>query len=124
MLSFHVIGSRLSGGAERFYMRLVHALHGRGQQVVAVSRAGSTVSAELDPAIRQLHAPLANMWDLYSRWKIDRAVRRERPAIVQTYMSRATELTHLPVGRGGRSCGQARRLLRAQAFSPCPCLDR
>lgn len=100
MLSFHVIGSRLSGGAERFYMRLVHALHRRGEQVVAVSRAGSSVSAELDPAIRQLHAPLANMWDLYSRWKIGRAVRRERPAIVQTYMSRATELTHLPAGKG------------------------
>lgn len=100
MLSFHIIGSRLSGGAERFYMRLVRALHRRGERVVAVSRAGSRVSAELGMEIPQLHVPLANMWDLYSRWKIGRAVRCERPDIVQTYMSRATELTHLPTGKG------------------------
>lgn len=65
MLSFHVIGSQFSGGAERFYMRLIQALHRRGEQVVAVNRPGSAVSAGLGPEIRQLHAPFANMWDLF-----------------------------------------------------------
>lgn len=92
----HVLGSRELGGADRFFIRLVEALTARGHPTLAVTRGGSPVARLLSPAVEQLHLPLASKWDLYSRWRLRRAIAGRDPAVVQTYMGRATRLTRLP----------------------------
>lgn len=97
--SFHIIGSKESGGAERFYARLVNGLTRQGQPVTAITPPASMIAAELAPAVRQLPVPMRSVWDFPSRWKISALARRDRPAIIQTYMGRATRLTHLKRGQ-------------------------
>lgn len=95
--SLHILGSRQLGGADRFYMRLVRAFHEDSLPVLAVTRAGSPVAKALaEGAIPQVHLPLANHWDGWSAWRIRRLLRGYQPAIVQTYMGRATRLTRVP----------------------------
>ncbi len=96
----HIIGSRASGGAERFYSRLVSALHAQGEPVLAVCPPGSAVAEELESTGTPVQ-PLAmrSVWDLAARWRIGRIARQFDADIVQTYMGRATRLTHLPRGR-------------------------
>jgi glycosyltransferase involved in cell wall biosynthesis len=97
--SLHIIGGKHSGGAERFYVRLVNALHSRGEDVRACVVAGGAIDRALVADVPRMHAPMAGVWDLWSRWKIARAARGRD--IVQSYMGRATRLTHLTPGRGG-----------------------
>lgn len=99
IVSAHVIGGRLLGGAELFYARLVNALHRRGQTTLAITNADSLIANELSPAIARVSVPMRGIWDLWSRWRIRQAVQRFQPDIVQTYMGRATRLTHLPAKR-------------------------
>ncbi len=94
--SLHVIGGKGLGGAERFFIRLVNALARRGEPVAAVTVAGGEIACAIDPAVRQYHAPMFGVWDSYSRWKINRAIRHFRPDVVQTYMGRATRIVRLP----------------------------
>ncbi len=98
--SVHVIGSRLLGGAESFYMRLVRALHEAGQPTSAINRPDSLVGRELAGVVPQQHARMAASWDLLSRYRISRLIKQARPDIVQTYMTRATVMTHIKPGRG------------------------
>ncbi len=97
--SLHVIGGKGLGGAERFFIRLVNALARHGQPVAALTVAGGEIARAIDPAVRQYHAPMLGAWDLYSRWKINRAIAGFRPDVVQTYMGRATRLVRLPCDR-------------------------
>lgn len=97
--SLHVIGGKGSGGAERFAVRLINALAQRGEAVAAVTVAGGAIARMIDPAVRQYHTPMYGVWDLWSRWKINRAIRDFRPDVVQTYMGRATRIVRLPRGR-------------------------
>ena len=94
--SLHVIGGKGLGGAERFFVRLVNALARHGQPVAAVTVAGGEIARAIDPVVRQYHAPMLGVWDLYSRWKINRAMADFRPDVVQTYMGRATRIVRLP----------------------------
>lgn len=98
--SVHVIGSRQLGGADRFFIRLVEALHRRGHPTLAVTRPHSPVAEQLDATVEQVHLPLANKWDLYSALALRRLIRTHRPDVVQTYMGRATRLTRVPAGLG------------------------
>lgn len=97
--SLHVIGGTGLGGAERFFIRLVNALAHRGEPVAALTVAGGEIARAIDPAVRQYHAPMFGVWDIYSRWKINRAIRHFQPDVVQTYMGRATRIVRLPGGR-------------------------
>lgn len=97
--SLHVIGGKGLGGAERFFVRLVNALARRGQPVAAVTVAGGEISRSIEPSVTQYHAPMFGVWDLYSRWQINRAIRDFRPDVVQTYMGRATRIVRLPANR-------------------------
>jgi len=93
----HVLGSRQYGGADQFYVRLVNALHEAGHHIVAVNRPGSPVARALDrTGVAQHRLPLANQWDFVSVLRLRRLIARERPAVVQTYMGRATRLTRVP----------------------------
>ena len=96
--SLHVIGGKGSGGAERFAVRLINALARNGQPVAAVTVAGGEIARAIDPTVRQYHAPMLGVWDLYSRWKINRVIADFRPDVVQTYMGRATRIVRLPNG--------------------------
>ncbi len=98
--SLHIIASRRLGGAESFYMRLIRALQLSGDQVVAMNRADSLVAQQLGATVTQYHSKMRNQWDVLSRLTIDRAIKRERPEVVQTYMTRATMLTRIKPGKG------------------------
>ena len=98
--SLHIVGSKTLGGAERFYLRLIEALHAGGAPVEAMLRAGSEVVGQVPAGIPVHRSPMRTVWDPLSRRAITRALRAIRPAIVQTYMGRATRLTHVRPGRG------------------------
>jgi glycosyltransferase involved in cell wall biosynthesis len=83
----------LSGGAERCYLWLLHALQERGHRVMAVNRPGSFVASELTGTVSQVHISMRNTHDILSAWRISRTIKRERPELVLTYLSRATRLT-------------------------------
>ncbi len=106
LTSLHIIGGKKLGGAERFFVRLVNALGRNGAAVEVVTVAGGEIDAAIDQGIPRHHAPLAGVWDWWSRLRIRQAVKKYSPAIVQTYMGRATRLTHLPAA--GRSVHVAR----------------
>ena len=97
--SLHIIGSKQSGGAERFFARLVNALVRDGQAACSVTPPASVIERELAPAVRSLHVPMRSVWDLPSRWSISALAKTERADIVQTYMGRATRLTHCKRGQ-------------------------
>jgi glycosyltransferase involved in cell wall biosynthesis len=97
--SAHIIGGEALGGAELFYIRLVNALQARHHSVLAINVAKSRISAHLNEHISQVHVPMWGIGDLLSRWRIGRVLRERSPDIVQTYMGRATRLTHLALGR-------------------------
>jgi len=97
--SLHIVGGVALGGAERFFIRMVNALHRHGAPVAAVTTAGGRIAAGIDPGVPHYHAPQWSTWDFYSRWKINRAIRDFRPDIVQTYMGRATRIVKLPRGK-------------------------
>lgn len=100
MKSMHIIGSRMLGGAESFFMRLALGLQESGQEIVTVSRAHSLVARELGGKVIQCYANMSNQWDMLSCWKISQAIKRHQPDIVQTYMTRATVLTHIKPNSG------------------------
>ena len=95
--SAHVMGSRLFGGAEHFYLRLLRILRDDGHPVTAINRPGTPVAEALaGDGIPQIHIPMANGWDLWSLWRLRQTCLAMGPCIVQTYMGRATRLTRLP----------------------------
>jgi len=97
--SAHIIGGRFLGGAELFYARLVTALHRHGHATLAVTVPDSLIATEIPPEIPRIRIPMWGVWDMWSRWQIQKAMRSHDLNIVQTYMGRATRLTHLPSGR-------------------------
>jgi L-malate glycosyltransferase len=97
--SAHIAAGQALGGAELFYVRLVNALQERQGSVLAITSPGGLISQRLRPDVAQVHVPMRGIADLPSRWRIGAIVREKRPDIVQTYMGRATRLTHLDPGR-------------------------
>jgi glycosyltransferase involved in cell wall biosynthesis len=100
MKSLHIIASKRMGGAERWFLRFLHALQARGQEVRAVVRRASELDSDAVAGLPADALPLRTVWDPLSRWEVGRLILRERPAIVQTYMGRATRLTHIAPGSG------------------------
>jgi hypothetical protein len=91
--SLHLVGSKGVGGAERWVQRYAVALAEQRAPALVGVRAGSAV-AGLDMGglpVRTL--PFLSVWDPISRSAVTRLIREQRPAIVQTYMGRATRLT-------------------------------
>ena len=100
MKSLHIIASKQMGGAERWFLRFLRALQVRGHDVRAVVRRASELDSDILAGLSAAALPLRTVWDPLSRWEVGRLIRRERPAIVQTYMGRATRLTHIAPGSG------------------------
>jgi len=94
--SLQVIGSKAFGGAERWFQRFSLALAEQGQPTELLVRRGFGLDADIWQGLPRHALPMRTVWDPLSRWEVARLIRRLRPAIVQTYMGRATRLTHLP----------------------------
>lgn len=94
--SLQIIGSRTSGGAERFYCRLVAGLYAKRQTVLAVNPPGSAVALELGTPAPQHHVRMRSIWDPLARIALKQIIKHTHPAIVQTFMGRATRLIRLP----------------------------
>lgn len=104
--SLHVIGGSKLGGAELFCVRLVNALAKRHEGVGALVLPDGEIDAALSPQVVKQYAALSSVWDIWSRVRIHQTVKHLAPEIVQTYMGRATRLTHL--SRKGRPVHIAR----------------
>ena len=94
----HIIGSRHSGGAERFFMRLVEGMAAAGHDTSVIVRAGSFVAREMAGKVPVYEVPMFNVRDPWSRFRISGILRSSAPQVVQTYMGRATRLTRVPDG--------------------------
>ena len=93
--SLQIIGSRSDGGAEGFYCRLTNALSAQ-QKTWAMLPPDSALNNQLCPKVNKVGLRMRAVWDLWARLAIARWIARERPAVAQTWMGRATRLTHLP----------------------------
>ncbi|HZP88206.1 MAG TPA: glycosyltransferase [Burkholderiales bacterium] len=98
--SLHIIGSRELGGAERWFLRFITALAAAGSPVQALVRGTSELALAQPKHLTLATLPMRTVWDPLSRWQVSRFALRSTAPIVQTYMGRATRLTHLPRGRG------------------------
>lgn len=98
--SLQLIGSKGLGGAERWFQRFCDALAERGAPAAIGIRAGSGLDQAREQGLGVRlpchRLPFRTVWDPFSRQAISRLVKRIEPAIVQTYMGRATRLTRLP----------------------------
>jgi L-malate glycosyltransferase len=98
MRSVHIIGSKAMGGAERWFVRFLEAMRDAGQDVHgAVRRDGELARREL-VGIPLAKLSMRTVWDPLSKWGISRYVAQADAPIVQTYMGRATRLTHFRPG--------------------------
>lgn len=96
----HAVGSKHLGGAERFFARLIEGQHLAGARVAALVRQGSDVEAVVPAGVAVHTSPMRTVWDPWSRRAMGRAIKRLAPALVQTYMGRATRLLRLPSKAG------------------------
>ena len=71
-----------------------------GSSVHAINPPASEVGKRLDGAVPQAHVRMLGAWDLGARFRIGQIIRSARPAIVQTYLGRATRLTQPPLCLG------------------------
>lgn len=100
MKSLHMIGSTHMGGAERWFTRFLAAMLRQGEDVEAAVRRGSELAQHHLAGIPHHELPFRTVWDPFSRHAVSRLIARSDAPIVQTYMGRATRLTHLKRGRG------------------------
>ncbi len=104
MVTLHLIGSKGLGGAENWFFRFTCALdkvYGeRGLRVVRGIRKGSELTSVDPEGISTHELPFYTVWDPFSRWSISKLIDEVSPDIVQTYMGRATRLTHIQKNRG------------------------
>ncbi len=101
MRTMHVIGSRYEGGAERFFLRLTRTLAAQGEEVLAVVRPHSVLVDRVDPRVARETVRMRSVVDPFARARIGALARAFGAQVVQTYMGRATRLTHC----GGRRQG-------------------
>lgn len=98
--SLHIIGSREMGGAERWFVRCLRAMQRAGLPVQALVRSGGDLATRHLAGIPTHELPMRTVWDPVSRWQVSHFARASRMPVVQTYMGRASRLTHLKPGRG------------------------
>ena len=104
--SLQLIGSKSFGGAERWFQRFSLALDDLGHPTEVGVRRGQELDGDHWGGLPCHPLAMRTVWDPLSRREIGRLVQRLQPDIVQTYMGRATRLTHLPAS--GRTVHVAR----------------
>ncbi len=98
--SLQIIGSKAFGGAERWFQRFSLALAELGHPTELAVRRGYGLDEDIWQGLSRHAMPMRTVWDPLSRRDISRLIHRLQPDIVQTYMGRATRLTHLKPGAG------------------------
>ncbi|MCU7946525.1 MAG: glycosyltransferase, partial [Candidatus Thiodiazotropha sp. (ex Cardiolucina cf. quadrata)] len=93
--SLQLIGSKSFGGAERWFQRFSLALAEIGHPTEIGVRRGHELDGDHWSDLNCHALPMRTVWDPLSRLEVSRLVKRLQPDIVQTYMGRATRLTHL-----------------------------
>ena len=93
--SIHACGSRHLGGAEAFFTRLLRGLNDREYPSMGVVRSGTPLQDELGD-VPVIGTGMRNGLDVFTVRRIRELVRRHRPAVVQTYLGRASRLTRIP----------------------------
>lgn len=85
-----VMAGNTHGGAETAYVDMCIALHENGQIIEAVTRPNDVRIPRLRQAGIKTHTlPFGGAIDLYTPWKIKRIIKKFKPDIVQSWMSRA-----------------------------------
>jgi glycosyltransferase involved in cell wall biosynthesis len=95
-LSLQMVASKSLGGAERWFMRFVESLDRAGAPTEVAIRRGSGMEGHPFGHLPVHRLPYLTVWDPVSRHAVRRLIREIRPAVVQTYMGRATRLVDLP----------------------------
>ncbi len=98
MKTLHLIGSKTLGGAENWFFRFTSALGEKGVETYRGVRKGSDLEGVID-GVKSFTLPFFTVWDPISKFSISNLIKRLKPQIVQTYMSRATRLTHVDPGK-------------------------
>ncbi len=81
------------GGAEAFFMRLVPALSRAGvEQRVVIRAHGRRSEALAQDGLEPVEVAFGGPFDVGTRWRLWREIRRFRPQVVMTWMNRATML--------------------------------
>jgi glycosyltransferase involved in cell wall biosynthesis len=93
--TLQLIGSKSFGGAERWFQRYSLALSKMGHKTEIGVRRGYELDGDHWSGLTRHALPMRTVWDPLSRFEVRRLVRQRQPDIVQTYMGRATRLTHL-----------------------------
>ena len=78
----------------------MHAMVRHGEPVEAVVRRGSELAVHHLADLPHRELPFRTVWDPLTRFEVARLLKASDAPIVQTYMGRATRLTHLEPGRG------------------------
>ena len=94
--SLQIIGSKTFGGAERWFQRYSLALAEMGHPTEIGVRKGSELDGDHWSNLTRHPLGMRTVWDPLSKLEVGRLVKQQQPQIVQTYMGRATRLTHLP----------------------------
>jgi len=94
--SLQLIGSKTFGGAERWFQRFSLALNALGHPTEVGVRRGQELDGDHWQGLPRHALAMRTVWDPFSRREVSRLVQRLQPEVVQTYMGRATRLTHLP----------------------------
>jgi glycosyltransferase involved in cell wall biosynthesis len=93
--SLQLIGSKSFGGAERWFQRFSLALNGMGHPTELGVRRYHELDGDHWDGLPCHPLMMRTVWDPFSRFEVNRLVARLKPDLVQTYMGRATRLTHL-----------------------------
>jgi glycosyltransferase involved in cell wall biosynthesis len=93
--SLQLIGSKSFGGAERWFQRFSLALAEMGHETEIGVRRGYELDGGHWSDLTRHALPMRTVWDPLSRFEVRRLIRQRQLDIVQTYMGRATRLTHL-----------------------------
>jgi glycosyltransferase involved in cell wall biosynthesis len=94
--SLQLIGSKSFGGAERWFQRYALELAKLGHPTEIGVRRGSELDGEHWADLKRHPLGMHTVWDPISKHEVIELIKQHQPQIVQTYMGRATRLTHLP----------------------------
>ncbi|MEW8627319.1 MAG: glycosyltransferase [Candidatus Thiodiazotropha sp.] len=98
--SLQIIGSKSFGGAERWFQRYSLELVKLGCPTEIGVRRGSELEGDHWANLTCHPLGMRTVWDPVSKHEVGQLIKKRQPQIVQTYMGRATRLTHLPKQSG------------------------
>ncbi len=98
--TFHLIGSKTMGGAEKWFFRFTKELSKREDIIVERGIRKNSELCRVKDGVVTYEIFFKTVWDPISKIQIKRLIKKNRPHIVQTYMGRATRLTHLSKEEG------------------------